>query len=143
MKKSIICFLAVAFFEVSSAFGQTDVIIGDFSYSLNEDNTCTLTGIVNNLQGDLTFPATVTYEGKDYRLTAVRGDNFGASDRNLVEGVTSISFPEGVESIVVVIHLSVGQSLEIVEDDVVGVVLDGGFGKADDAVEIFPSPSVL
>ncbi len=98
---------------------ETNVIVGNYIYTLYQDHHADMEGIVNTLSGDVVVPAIFVYEGDTYsvkkvnslsrlyyfdedvqRIIAVQGDNRSyldtAPDFSLV---TSLTFGDGIESI--------------------------------------------
>ncbi|MCR5036648.1 MAG: leucine-rich repeat protein [Bacteroidales bacterium] len=62
-----------------TAMAQTTFTVGDLNYQVNVDNvSVTVTGHVNgyDAQGDLIIPASVSYGGTDYTVTAIGNSAF-------------------------------------------------------------------
>ncbi|MDE6295290.1 MAG: leucine-rich repeat domain-containing protein, partial [Muribaculaceae bacterium] len=76
-----------------AAYSGTATIDQVLSYSLNSNNTATLTGCSNTLR-DLVIPSTIEYAGYTYTVTEIRNSAF--ANCYLLE---SISIPASVTSI--------------------------------------------
>ncbi len=81
-----------ASFGVSAADGDTFTFQGlDYIVLSESDLTCEVGPNADNASGDVVIPSTVSYDGKDYTVTALGTDAFA-----LDLDITSISIPETV-----------------------------------------------
>ncbi len=100
---------------------ETNVIVGDYIYTLYQDHHADMKGIVNSLSGDVIIPATFEYEGGTYNVknvnsvtnlyyldeTTQRYDYVSANSYSSGEGIpvpdytklTSMTFENGIESV--------------------------------------------
>ena len=100
---------------------ETNVIVGDYIYTLYQDHHADMKGIVNSLSGDVVIPATFEYEGATYKVKKVNSltnmyyldeatstykyvnySPYGYDDGEPVPDytkVTSITLENGIESV--------------------------------------------
>ena len=94
MKTKLITLLVIAMASVNAMYAQTSYIkVGDLYYNLDTINQTAAVSSVDG-SGDLTIPASVTYQEKSYPVVAI--DERAFSNRH---GITSISIPNSVKSI--------------------------------------------
>lgn len=77
--------------------------VGPYTYDFYDDNnTCILTDIVEDVSGELTLPSSVVFNEKNYAVTSIGSPShsyFGESPSNHVANVTKLIIPEGVQKI--------------------------------------------
>lgn len=77
--------------------------VGAYTYNFyDNNNTCVLTDIVEDVSGELTLPATVVFNEKTYAVTSIGNPEynyFGNTPYNHVVNVTKLIISEGVQKI--------------------------------------------
>ena len=92
----------------SLTFSQTQGQVGAYAYNfLNEQGSdgyydCELVDVVEKINGSVTLPSTVAYNGRNYKLRSIVGvedDSYRRFGKEFVSDVTTLNIPEGVVKI--------------------------------------------
>ena len=101
MKTKLITLLVIAMASVNAMYAQTfNIKVGDIYYKFDTINQTAMASyrgmsyFYNNYSGDLTIPASVTYNEKSYRVVAIDGCAFFNCPN-----LTSLSMPNSIKSI--------------------------------------------
>ena len=93
MKRTLFFMLLSAWLFAPATWAEDFVVDGIYYNILSSDDK-TVEVTTGNYSGDVTIPATVTYEGSEYRVTSIGKDAFYECD-----GLTSVTIGKNVQTI--------------------------------------------